>query len=41
MDIGKYEFPHNQGKNPLDRGLLEDRDELEGVLVVVLDGEAV
>jgi hypothetical protein len=25
----------------VDRGLLEDRDELEGVLVVVLDGEAV
>src|SRR5262245_29346175 len=25
----------------IDRGLLEDRDELEGVLVVVLDGEAV
>ena len=25
----------------LDRGLLEDRDELEGVLVVVLDGEAI
>ena len=25
----------------LDRGLLEERDELEGVLVVVLDGEAV
>jgi len=25
----------------VDRGLLDDRDELEGVLVVVLDGEAV
>ena len=25
----------------VDRGLLEDRDELEGLLVVVLDGEAV
>ena len=25
----------------VDRGLLEDRDEIEGVLVVVLDGEAV
>jgi len=25
----------------VDRGLLEDRDELEGVLVVILDGEAV
>jgi hypothetical protein len=25
----------------VDRGLLEDRDELEGVLVVVLDGDAV
>jgi hypothetical protein len=25
----------------VDRGLLEDRDELEGVLVIVLDGEAV
>lgn len=25
----------------VDRGLLEDRDKLEGVLVVVLDGEAV
>ena len=25
----------------LDRGLLEDRDELEGVLVVVWDGEAI
>ena len=24
----------------VDRGLLEDRDELEGVLVIVLDGEA-
>ena len=25
----------------VDRGLLEDKDELEGILVVVLDGEAV
>ena len=28
-------------RTAIDRGLLEDRDELEGVLVVVLDGDAV
>ena len=28
-------------RTAVDRGLLEDRDELEGVLVVVLDGESV